>query len=154
MEKSTFKFVFPKKNLEYEALANPMHIEAIAALAMAEQDADVCMVYFTEILQFVCIHVDDYDKPFRYYYEDKRSVNDVIIMIAGDDTISDFNGNEIEDFMKEHQSSDYHLVYESFCTSEEARAFMKGIEVFCDGVHQDYTAIEEQAYYTLNNRED
>lgn len=156
MEKSTFKFVFPKKSMEYEALANPMHIRAAAAMAMSEEKTDLCMVYFSDTLQFICVYnkENDEEMPFKYYFEDKQENHEVIIMIAGSDTIDDFNSDTIDDFMNEHQSSDYSLVKEKFNSAEESRAFMKGIGVFCDGQHQDYTSITEEMYNTLEKRED
>jgi hypothetical protein len=60
----------------------------------------------------------------------------------------------IEEFMEEHESSDYHLVYEEFSSSEEASAFMKGIENFIDGHMHEYTAITTEVYDTLYNREE
>ena len=155
MEKSVFKFVFPKISKEYEAKVNPMHMEAAAVTAMCSENTDLCTISSSDGVLLVCFHnPKDLDRPFRFFYEDKHEEHNVILLIARDDTICDFEGDTIEDFMQEHESEDYHLVYETFDTSDEAHAFMKGIETFCDGQHQAYTFITEEHYDILSNRED
>lgn len=153
MAKTTFKFVFPTKNQEYEALCNPMHIEVAATLAMAQHSTNLCHVFYNEDLLFI-VSWDPKTNAPHFFYEKKDEEYQVALMIADADTISDIELYTIEDFMNEHESSDYHLVYETFETPEEAHAFLKGIEVFIDGQHQEYCHIDEKTYQTLNNRED
>ena len=153
MAKSTFKFVFPKKNMEYEALVNPYHIEPAAALAMAEHQTDTCLVYFAETLQFVCVHdASNKEKPFRYYYEDKREKCDVYLLIGDEDAIFDVNNDDIESLIENRAAHHFQLIHETFDSSEKAQAFMKGIELFCGTPIQDYTSVTEQQYDAILNR--
>lgn len=151
--KSTFKFVFPKISKEYEALANPSHIEPVSTIAMSEHNTDLCLVYFADTLYFISVY-DDKEKKFKFFYEDRHENHTLTLMIAHRDTIDDYESDEMNDFMERHQSSDYHLINETFDTGEEGAAFLRGLDVFCDGINQDYTHITEEAYEILENRDD
>ncbi len=154
MSKSTFKFVFPKISKEYEALVNPSFIEAAAVTALAQESTDLVHVFYGDTLQFICVYNDKDENQYRFYYEKEQENHEVFLLISDDETICDLENSTIEEFMEMHESSDYHLVYEEFSTSEEASAFMKGIENFIDGHMHEYTAITTEVYDTLYNREE
>lgn len=154
MSKSTFKFVFPKISKEYEVLVNPSFIEAAAVTALAQESTDLVQVFHGDSVLLICMFDDKDEKKYRFYYEQKQENHEVILMISDDETICDLENDTIEEFMEEHESSDYHLVYEEFSSSEEASAFMKGIEEFMDGHLHEYTAITTEVYDTLYNRND
>lgn len=127
MEKSVYKFVFPKISKEYEALASPTSIEHATALTMADHNTDLCMVYKNEVLQFFCTCDDgDYDKPFRYFYEEKCEPHDVYVLF-GENAVSIVNDEGFDNLIEQHEEIDFDTTYHTFNTEEEANAYVLGL---------------------------
>lgn len=125
--KSTFKFVFPKISKEYEALVNPTHIEHAAALTMADNDTDMCMVYHDTTPLFLCIYDEnDYDHPYHYFYESKNEPHDVYVLF-GDRAVSTVNDEGFDKLIEQREEIDFDTMYHAFNTEEEANAYVLGL---------------------------
>ena len=160
-QKSEFRFEFPKLGTEYTALVNSYHIEQAAAIIMAEHEADLCVVYFGDTLQFVCRYTD---KPlpgengFQFLYPDKSKFTSLHLLV-GEDEISYYMEGGIDEVLKNMNLEDgYNIIRRDFYTTEEADAFEYGVDAVMSllGREDEYAFISEDEYYKyrdyINNR--
>lgn len=94
MTKAKFKFVFPKKNEEYEAQCNPMHLEPCTALIMSEHKVDLCMVYLDDTLQFICTYEEG--KGFQRYYKDNSQRTELYLVYGNEDLMELADSDDFE----------------------------------------------------------
>lgn len=154
MIKSKFKFVFPKISKEYEAMANSMHIEPAAAMALYEEKTDLCMVYYADTLQFFCRYdKDDKDKHFKYYYEDKSKPREIHI-ICDAEIVECYRSEGCDVEAAKTAVAQYgvfpdYLKERTFRTEEEVNAYTMG---YTDAMEMtdhmdDFAFLSEEEYF-------
>ena len=155
MTKAKFKFVFPKKNEEYEAQCNPMHLEPCTALIMSEHKVDLCMVYLDDTLQFICTY--DESNGFQRYYKDNTQRTELYLVYGNEDLMELADSDDFEGDAKVADRETLHNIVATrnpdFYTQEEANAYVRGVEdamYICDH-EDDYRFVSEQRYYELKN---
>lgn len=150
MEKSKFSFVFPKLGTEKTALANPYHVTQVTAIIMDENNADMCMVYFTGTLQFICTY--DEKKGFQYWYEDKHNGGS-IQFIFGEDLVSCYNEDGAEEAARNVDYGRYMMEKRHFHSREEIDAYVTGVDdaMRVSGHGEEYEFVSEEDYSVLYN---
>ncbi len=140
MTKTNFKFVFPKSSKEYEALVNPMHIEAAAITAMANENTDLAMVYKDEKILLVCVRESE---GYKFLYEDKSEETELFMVFGG---AASRLAEELDSttFNERKETMTYDLKDITFHSEGEANAYLRGL---ADGSGwEGYTSVSEDFY--------
>ncbi len=149
--KSEFRFEFPKKGTEYKALANPMHIEQVTAIVMSERNADLCIVYLDDYLQFICRYVEhphDGEPHFQFYYRDKAKQRELYLLVGENETSVYMEGGMDAVLENINLTEGENIVNRRLYSTEEADAFVQGVDTVMSmtGREDEYAFITEDDY--------
>lgn len=151
-QKSEFRFVFPKLGTERKALANSMHIQPVTAIVMEENKTDLCMVYFGDTLQFICLYTEQPDEKkrhFRFYYQD-NSEPKTIHLLLGENEAYNYLQEGMDAVIENcNLTNGDNIIERRFYTREEADAFVSGVDTVMSmmGREDEYAFITEEDWF-------
>ncbi len=153
--KTEWTLQFPTQMVSEKCLINSMHLEPAMVIAMSEKSADMCVAHIGDNQEAVCIAVLQNNK-IKFFYPDDTNRTTVSLLMnenlaAYIDEDLEYLENNLDEICEEETIADGDLVQHTFNTTNEADAYVLGVEdAMRNTYNQDmYRFIDEELWYKI-----